>query len=104
MQVSDRLSSPEFTGGCAAISEPWLTGASLYLQKEILHRGYQTHKITPSPCMVDVEDALVVNHDGGIFKCVSMIGHDEYKIGDIWNGVNNYARSYHLDHWQRHDQ
>ncbi|MBU0485754.1 MAG: geopeptide radical SAM maturase [Proteobacteria bacterium] len=104
MQVSDRFSSPEFTGGCAAISEPWLTGASLYLHKEILRRGYQTHKITPSPCMVDLDEALVINHDGGIFKCVSMIGHDDYKVGDIRQGVADYAATYHLDHWRRHDQ
>jgi len=104
MQTTDEYTNPEFTGGCLSTSEPWLVEASAMVREELLERGYRTPKITPSPCMVDLDDAFVVHHDGSIFKCVAMIGHSKYAVGDVWNGIGNYEQTHHLDHWQHHKE
>ncbi len=54
--------------------------------------------------MVDLDDALVIHYDGGIYKCVAMIGYSNYATGDIWNGINNYEQTYHLNHWQQNEE
>lgn len=103
LQTTDQYVNPEFTGGCLSSSEPWVAEATLMLREEVLKRGYKTPKLGPSPCMVDINDSLVVHFDGRIFKCVAMIGHDEFAVGDVWNGIRNYAETYHTKHWKHND-
>ena len=100
MQTDDQFANPEFTGGCLSVDEPWLVDASIAIRREVLQRGFKTPKISPSPCMVDLEDAFVINYDGKLYKCVAMIGHEKYAAGDIQHGFNDYRQTYHLDHWQ----
>ena len=104
MQTMDQFSNREFLGGCCSSNEPWLAGASVSVREEVLRRGYRTPKLNMSPCMVDLEDAFVVNHDGSIYKCVAMIGHEGYEVGNIWKGINNYKEIYNLNHWQQYKE
>ena len=93
MQISDQFANPEFTGGCCSNDEPWVHSTSLILREEILQRGYSFPKLSPSPCMVDLDDAFTVDHDGTIYKCVTLIGHPDLACGDIWHGM--------ADGWQQ---
>jgi uncharacterized protein len=104
MRINDPYANPEFTGGCGSINEPWLVDASLMLREEIMRRGYKTDKLSPSPCMVDLDDAFVIHYDGTIYKCVSMIGHQKYCIGDVRTGVADYSVRYHADHWRKNKE
>ncbi|MDF1554250.1 MAG: geopeptide radical SAM maturase [Deferrisomatales bacterium] len=79
--------APEACAGCASVNDPWLAEAATALRGEILRRGYSAPKITPSPCMVDLTDALVANWDGSLTKCPALIGRKEFAVGDLWNGV-----------------
>ncbi len=101
MQINDQFANPEFSSGCCSISEPWLIEAALFIREELGRRGFPLAKMRPSPCMVDIDDALVVNHDGAIYKCITMIGHKGYEAGDIWQGMGQgWQESYCLDHWK----
>jgi uncharacterized protein len=102
MRINDPFANPEFTGGCGSINEPWLVDASLLLREELMRRGYRTEKLSPSPCMVDLDDSFVIHYDGTIYKCVSMIGHRHYCTGDVWTGIEDYSVKYHSDHWRKH--
>jgi uncharacterized protein len=101
MQVNDQFANPEFTGGCCSNDEPWVHSTSLVLRQEILQRGYRFPKLSPSPCMVDLDNAFTVDHDGTIYKCVTLIGHPDLACGDIWQGLSQgWQESWCLDHWQ----
>ncbi len=102
MQVNDTITSNKFMGGCATINEPWLREASLHVRKEVMKRGYPIGEIGPEPCAVEIDDAFTVHYDGSLYKCVTWVGHEQYKIGDIWQGVTeNYQETHHLGHWQQ---
>ncbi|MBI4794130.1 MAG: geopeptide radical SAM maturase [Deltaproteobacteria bacterium] len=103
MQTTDEFST-DFCGGCASCSEKWLTHAAPFLYQEIVQRGYRTDKISPSLCMVDVDNSFVVHYDGTLYQCVAMIGHKEYACGDVWSGLREYRQQYHLDHWQKEEK
>jgi len=102
MQTGDQYANPEFTGGCVSVNEPWVADATLSVREEILRRGYRTPKLMPSPCMIDLDDAFVINHDGRLFKCVAMIGHDQCAAGNVLQGFTDYGQTYHLDNWRHH--
>ncbi len=91
---------PDFTSGCVSINEPWLFDASIFLRGEILKRGYGTQKIIPSPCMMELNDSLVVNYDGGFYKCPGLIGREEFRVGDIKIGIKDYRQSHNLDNYK----
>lgn len=103
MQTNDAFSNPDFTGGCASCNEPWVAAAAVLLREETLKRGFKAPKIIPSPCMVDVEDGFVVNHDGKICKCVGLVGHEAFVVGDVKSGIRDYRHAYHLDNWKKND-
>ncbi len=105
MQVNDAITSNEFIGGCATINEPWLREASLHVREEMLQRGYTVTEIGPEPCAVEMKDAYTVHYDGSLYKCVCWAGHEEFKIGDVWQGITeDFAKSHHLFHWQQEEQ
>ncbi len=105
MQINDRFANPEFSGGCCSNDEPWVHSVSLALREEILRRGYTFPKLTPSPCMVDLDDAFTVDHDGAIYKCVTLIGHPELACGDIRHGMTDgWQQTWRLDHWRDEPQ
>jgi uncharacterized protein len=103
-QTTDIFANPEFSGGCVSCSEPWMAEASLLLREEVMKRGYKTPKMGPSPCMVDIDDGLVIHYDGSIFKCVAMIGHHRFAIGDVWKGIEDYRELYGLESWRKNKE
>jgi uncharacterized protein len=79
--------------------------ASLALREEIMQRGFTYPKLYPSPCMVDVDDAFTVDHDGTIYKCVALIGHRELACGDIWRGMGeDWRQAWCVNHWKNEAQ
>jgi uncharacterized protein len=105
MQINDQFANPEFSGGCCSMSEPWLVEASLFLREEIMRRGYNFPTLQPAPCMVDLDDAFTVDHDGTIYKCVTLIGHPEFACGDIHQGIDQgFRETHHLGHWQKEER
>jgi uncharacterized protein len=104
MKTTDRFASPEYLGGCESINEPWLVEASLFLRQEVLKRGYPGPEIAISPCAVDVDDSFTVHYDGSLYKCLTLVGREEFKVGDIWSGIGDFSISHHLDHWKKNDE
>ncbi len=104
IQTTDQYTNPEFTAGCVSVNELWVADASLMIREDVLRRGYRTPKLIPSPCMIDMNDAFVINFDGRLYKCVALIGHSKYAVGDVWKGFTSYRKTYHLDHWQHHKE
>ena len=99
-QTMDGYANPEFTSGCVSCSEPWMAEATLVLREEIMKRGYKTPKMGHSVCMVDIDDSMVIHFDGCIFKCVAMIGHPQFAVGDIWHGLDDHRQIYEPDSWR----
>ncbi|OGW25618.1 MAG: putative geopeptide radical SAM maturase [Nitrospirae bacterium GWC2_42_7] len=91
---------PDFHDGCNSSDEPWLLEAGLFLREEIIKRGYNTPKITPGICMMELRDNMLINYNGDIYKCPGMISREEYKVGDIRTGVRDYRQSHYLDNWK----
>jgi uncharacterized protein len=117
IKESPEFALPDFTGGCVSINEPWLFDAGIFLRGEILKRGthpytsirvatdplksgYKTQKITPSACLMELKDSLVVNYDGGFYKCPGLIGREEFRVGDIKTGIKDYRQSHNLDNYK----
>ncbi|MFZ5774788.1 MAG: geopeptide radical SAM maturase [Thermodesulfobacteriota bacterium] len=105
MRVTSPFANPEFSGGCLSNDEPWVHKASLALREAIMARGHHFPPLHPSPCMIDLDDALVVHHDGTLYKCVVLIGLPEYACGDIWQGMNStWPQRHAMGHWQQEEQ
>jgi uncharacterized protein len=85
--------------GCDSINEPWLISASTMLRQEILTRGYNTPKITPAPCMIDIRGDFVANHDGSIYKCPGFLGTNGFQVGDLETGIQDYNSSHNINLW-----
>jgi uncharacterized protein len=94
---------PDFNGGCKSINEPWLLEASIFLREEILKRGFNTPKIIPAPCMVELKNNFVIYFNGSIYKCPGFIGRKDFEIGNIWTGIKDYTESHCLDFWKRQE-
>jgi len=94
------ISTPEYTGGCMSINEPWLVDAAVQLREEVLKRGYNTLKLMPITCMIEIANSYVVNFDGVIYKCPGFLGKKGFEAGDLPGGVKDYASSYKLGIWK----
>jgi uncharacterized protein len=103
MKTVGDFALPDFREGCESINEPWLFEASLFLREEILKRGFNTPKIRPSPCMIEIQDDIVVNFDGTIYKCPGLIGWKGFEVGDLKTGIKDYKQSYNTDVWKRQE-
>lgn len=102
--VLNRLSGDaariDYVDGSMSINEPWLIRAGAFLREEILRRGYNTPKITPTPCQVELNDYFIVNFDGSIYKCPAFLGREEFAIGDLEKGIRDYSGLYRLGVWK----
>ncbi len=94
---------PGFHEGCASVSEPWFPMASVWLREEILKRRGRQARTEPGLCMMEYENNILVNYDGGIYKCPGLIGREEFRIGDICSGTKDYRKSHNLDNWKCDD-
>jgi len=90
----------DYDGGCRSINEPWLAEASMFLREEILKRGYFTPKARPIVCMIEQQDAFVVNYDGTLYKCPALLGREEFAVGNVCSGVRTYGDSHKLENWK----
>jgi uncharacterized protein len=102
-QESGEYANPDFTEGCLSLNEPWLAGAWLYLREEILRRGYRTEKVMPMPCIMEINDSFVINYNGDIYKCPSLIGRNEFCVGNLNSGLIDYRKSHNLDNWKNNE-
>ncbi len=91
----------DFRDGAESINEPWVFEASLFLRQEILKRGFHTLKIMPSPCMIEIKDDIVINHDGAFYKCPAFIGCKDLEAGDLKTGLKDYKESHNLNVWKK---
>ncbi|MBI5665337.1 MAG: geopeptide radical SAM maturase, partial [Nitrospirae bacterium] len=85
----DDISPADYHDGCLSVNEPWLLEADSLLREEVLKRGFNTPKIIPSPCQVEVRDYYVVNYDGTLYKCPALIGKKRFEIGSLKEGVKD---------------
>jgi len=92
---------PEYNDGCAFSNEPWVREALLFLRGEIQRRGFATVAVQPTCCMVELDDDLVVTHDGRFYKCPAMIVWKDMAVGDLWSGIQDYRESHRLDVWKK---
>lgn len=93
--------SPEFSEGCVSTDEPWLLEASVFLREEILRRGFFTPRVSPTICMIELQDNLVVNFDGTIYKCPAFIGCQDLEAGHLKSGFTDYGRTHNLAVWKK---
>ncbi len=93
----------DFTDGLMSINEPWVIESGTMLRAEVMKRGYKTPKITPSPCQVELNNAYVVNYDGGVYKCPTWIGKKEFAVGNLRDGVSDYSQSHKLGIWKNEE-
>ncbi|MBI5015511.1 MAG: geopeptide radical SAM maturase [Deltaproteobacteria bacterium] len=100
VQVRSRFAPPEFAAGCLSADEPWVVEASLALREEVLRRGFKTARIQPTPCMADLDDAFTVHWDGGLYKCLALVGHPEFAAGDLWSGPRDHRAAYGGERWR----
>lgn len=92
---------PDFNEGCLSIDEPWLLKADLFLREQILKRGYRTPPLAPGLCMIEAKDAYVINYDGAMYKCPGFLGKQGFEIGDVKNGLRDYAEIYKVGCWKK---
>jgi len=91
---------PDFNEGCSSLNEPWLPDAGLMLREEILKRGYLMDRLLPVVCMMEHKNNILVNYNGDIYKCPSLIARRELCVGNIKTGMRDYRSSHHLDNWK----
>lgn len=92
-----------YDGGCGALDEPWVLEASLALREALLKRGYRTDKPSPLTCMVEIDDSLVVNYDGEIYKCPAFLGQEAFAAGDLSQGIGKFEEAYRLGFWNKEE-
>jgi uncharacterized protein len=91
----------DFDGGCCSLNEAWLSDAHMYLREEVLRRGYMApDKVLPAACSLDLKDNLIINYDGRIYKCPSLIGREEFMVGDLINGIRDVTQRQGADCWK----
>lgn len=97
---SSEFAPPDFHDGCMSSNEPWLYEAGVFLREEILRRGFRTHKLMPSVCVVERPDSVVVNYDGDLYKCPGLIGRKEFRAGTVGSGMTDYRVSHDIANWK----
>jgi uncharacterized protein len=103
MPKSDGSLSPDFGSACACGDEPWMAEANVFLRGEAIRRGFPTPKLKASACMIEFENDLVVNYDGGIYKCPVFMGEESLRVGSLADGVGDYRDSHNLDVWKNEE-
>ncbi len=97
------IALPDFTEGSESVNEPWVFEAGLFLREEILKRGFHSPKMVPSPCMIEINDDIVINYNGTIYKCPALIGWQDFETGNIKTGISDYSKSHNLEIWKNRE-
>lgn len=90
----------DFNTGCACSYEPWLMEAGVWLREETLKRGFPAPTPKLSACMVELENELVINYDGSLYKCPAFMAYPELRIGSLSEGITDYRQSHNMDLWK----
>lgn len=98
--IKDRFAAPEFDGGCTGSDEPWLVEAKLHVREAAMSRGYQVWPLRPEACAVMIDDSFAVYHDGSLYHCLPLAGREEYKCGDVRNGITASLASHYPESWR----
>jgi uncharacterized protein len=53
--------------------------------------------------MVELENDLIVNYEGSLYKCPAFMAYDHLRIGSLAEGINDYRESHNLDVWKNDD-
>jgi uncharacterized protein len=101
--VTPKAGCSEYGSGCACSDEPWLIEALLFLREKILACGFTTTKPSVSACIVELEDNMVVNWDGSLYKCPALMGWEGLSIGTLDQGMADYAVSHSIGNWRTDD-
>jgi len=97
---NNEFAPADFHDGCESNNEPWISEAAVFLREEILRHGYRTQKILPMSCFAEFKDSIVVNYDGKLYKCPGLIGREQFRVGDLEQGLMDYRKSHGLDVWK----
>jgi uncharacterized protein len=103
MKETEDIAPPDFHDGCDCHNEPWIIEAVSFLRGEILKRGYNSMKVAPIACLLDIKDRMIINYDGSIYKCPGLIGRKEFCVGNIRDGIKDYRHSHNLDNWKNEE-
>jgi uncharacterized protein len=98
--VTPQAGCSDQSSGCASSDAPWLVEALMYLRGEILARGFKTSKPGVSACVVELEDNIVVNYDGVLYKCPAFMGWEGLSVGTLAEGIGDYRASHCIGNWQ----
>lgn len=90
----------DFNEGCACSYEPWLVEASVFLREETLKRGFPAPKPKLSVCMVELDNDLVISHEGNYYKCPAFMVYPQLRIGSLSEGIADYYDSHQRDIWK----
>lgn len=65
---------------------PELADAYLELMIEAQRRGIRVNRETAhtTPCMFTADHAVIIGPDGNIYKCISLVGRDEFRVGTVF--------------------
>jgi uncharacterized protein len=96
--------SADFHEGCLSVNEPWFFDASIYISDEIRSRGFRMPRsISPGVCSLDMKDNYLVNYNGDIYKCPSLVGREEFKVGDLITGIKYKTQPQGKDCWKNEE-
>lgn len=71
---------------------------SKLLEKHDIH---SLEELNFSPSQAHSNSGVVINADGALYKCIFLIGRNEYSVGHISTGFNqNYISFLHLNKWR----
>ncbi|HJV35297.1 geopeptide radical SAM maturase [Geomonas sp.] len=98
--VTPKAGCAEHGSDCASSSEPWLMEAIPYLRQEIKARGFRPQKLKASACIVELEDNVVVNYDGTLYKCPAFMAYPGMSIGTLSEGMADYRQSHAIGNWK----
>ncbi|WP_136513939.1 geopeptide radical SAM maturase [Geomonas edaphica] len=98
--VTPKAGCSERTSGCANSSAPWLVDTQLYLREETIKRGFSTSKPKVAACIVELENNIVVNCEGELYKCPALMGWDGFSVGNITDGITDYRESHAVGNWR----
>lgn len=87
-------------GACADPDEPWVAEATIYLRNEVLKRGYKAQRTKPSICSAHFKNNLIINWDGGIYKCPGFLGNPLFQSGSLAEGPAAYTKKHALSAWK----
>lgn len=90
----------DFNTGCACSYEPLLMEAGVYLREETLKRGFSAPKPKLAACMVELENELVINYEGSLYKCPAFMAYPELRVGSLAEGIGDYRESHNMDLWK----